>query len=155
MVSKQIRSTPSHTSPRRDFPRQVWLAGLGAVSLTRKQSTKMFNRLVTEGEQFRGEAEKFTQQFLRDFQRVTAEVSKKANAEYGPLKKRVIRNLRTTEQSIASGADEALAKLTSIYRESRAEFERVRDNAQARNRRSAPARATRKAPARRRRSPAA
>lgn len=155
MATKQIRSTPSRSTPPRDFPRQVWLAGLGAVSLTRKQSGKVFQRLVTEGEQFRGEAGKMTQQFLRDFQRVAADVSKKANAEYGPLKKRMIRNLRTTEQSIAAGADEALATLTSIYRESRAEFERVRDNAQARNRRSAPARATRKAPARKRRTASA
>lgn len=152
MVSKQIRSTPSRTNARRDFPRQVWLAGLGAVSLTRKQSSKVFKRLVTEGESFRGEAEKFAQQFVRDFKRVTADVSKKANAEYAPLKQRVIRNLRTTEKSIAAGADDALAKLTSIYRESRAEFERVRDNAQARQRRATPARATRKAPARRRRT---
>ena len=143
MVTRQIRSTPSRASATRDFPRQVWLAGLGAVSLARKQSSKTFKRLVAEGEQFRGEASKFAQQLNRDLQRVAADLSKKANAEYAPLKQRVVRNLRATEKTIGAGADEALATLQSIYRQSRAEFDRVRDNAQARNRRAAPVRTAR------------
>ncbi len=152
MVTKQIRSTSSRAKPQRQFPRQLWLAGLGAVSLARKQSSKTFARLVTEGEQFRGEAEKFAQQLNRDLQRIAADLSKKANSEYGPLKQRVVRNLRATEKTIGSGADDALAKLQSIYQQSRAEFDRVRDNAQARNRRANPTRAARKAPVRRRRA---
>lgn len=152
MVTKQIRSTPSRAKPQSQFPRQLWLAGLGAVSLARKQSRRTFARLVTEGEQFRGEAEKFALQLNRDLQRVAAELSKKANAEYAPLKKRVVRNLRATEKTIGAGADDALAKLQSIYQQSRAEFDRVRDNAQARSRRAAPTRAPRKGPARRQRT---
>lgn len=152
MVTKQIRSTPAGAKSSRQFPRQLWLAGLGAVSLARKQSRKTFTRLVAEGEQFRGEAEKFAQQVNRDLQRVAADLSKKANAEYGPLKQRVVRNLRATEKSIGAGADEALATLQSIYQQSRAEFNRVRGNAQARNRRAAPTRTARKAPVRRRRT---
>jgi len=152
MVTKQIRTTSTRAKSQRQFPRQLWLAGLGAVSLVRKQSSKTFTRLVTEGEQFRGEAEKFAQQLNRDLKRAATELSKKANAQYAPLKQSVVRNLRATEKSIGAGADEALSKLQSIYQQSRAEFERVRGNAQARNRRAAPVRTARKAPARRRRA---
>ena len=152
MVTKQIRSTSTRAKPQRQFPRQLLLALLGAVSLVRKQSRKTFAHLVTEGEQFRGEAEKFAQQLNRDLQRVAAELSKKANAEYAPLKQRVVRNLRATEKTIGAGADEAFATLHSIYQQSRAEFNRVRDNAQARNRRAAPVRTARKASVGRRRT---
>ncbi len=143
MVTRQIRSrsTSSRTASRNDFPRNVWLAGLGAVSLARKQSTKAFTRLVSEGEQFRGEAQKFAQQLNRDLKRVVADVGRKASAEYAPIKRRVMRNLNETEKSIGAGADEALATLQSIYRQSRAEFERVSRNAKARQRRAKPARA--------------
>ncbi len=151
MVSKQIRSTATAKS-QRPFPRQLWLAGLGAVSMARKQSRKTFTRLVTEGEQFRGEAEKFAQQLNRDLKRVATVLSKKANAEFGPIKQSIVRNLRATEKTIGAGADDALSNLQSIYAQSRAEFNRVLHNAQARNRRAAPVRAARKAPARRRRT---
>ena len=34
-------------------PRDLWLAGLGVVSLTRKQAAKVYGTLVEEGTQFR------------------------------------------------------------------------------------------------------
>ena len=37
-------------------PRDLWLAGLGVVSLTRKQALKTYGALVEEGGQFRDAA---------------------------------------------------------------------------------------------------
>ena len=39
-------------------PRDLWLAGLGVVSLTRKQAAKVYGTLVQEGTQFRKDAGK-------------------------------------------------------------------------------------------------
>jgi len=140
MATRQIRSIPKRASAQREFPRSVWLAGLGALSLARKQSIRVFGKFVTEGEQFRGEASRFATALNRDLQRVVTEVSKQAKSEYAPLKQRVLRNLRATEKSVNAGADEALATLNDIYRQSRAEFNRVRHNAEARQRRATPSR---------------
>ncbi len=53
-MAKQIKARRVSTARKIEVgPRELMLAGLGAVSLTRKQSLKFYGVLVAEGEQLR------------------------------------------------------------------------------------------------------
>jgi hypothetical protein len=53
-MAKQIKARRVSTARKIEVgPRELMLAGLGAVSLTRKQSVKFYGVLVAEGEQLR------------------------------------------------------------------------------------------------------
>ena len=82
-------------------PRDLWLAGLGVVSLTRKQAAKTYGTLVQEGTQFRDAAAK----------RIDA-LDKQARANLGEVKARV-------EASV----DPLLARATKAYGAVKSEFE--------------------------------
>ena len=82
-------------------PRDLWLAGLGMVSLTRKQAAKTYGTLVQEGTQFRDAAAK----------RIDA-LDKQARANLGEVKARV-------EASV----DPLLARATKAYGAVKSELE--------------------------------
>lgn len=74
-------------------PRDLWLAGLGVVSLTRKQATRAYGALVQEGGQFRDAAAK----------RIDA-LNKQARANLGEVKAKV-----------EAGIDPLLSRATEAY----------------------------------------
>ena len=56
-MAKQIKSTRRSAAKGSVDSRDFLLAGLGAVSLTRKQGIKLYGTLVDEGKQFQGRVE--------------------------------------------------------------------------------------------------
>lgn len=66
-------------------PRDLWLAGLGVVSLTRKQATKVYSTLVEEGTQFRDAASKRIQTLNKQARKNLTEVKAKVEARVDPL----------------------------------------------------------------------
>jgi polyhydroxyalkanoate synthesis regulator phasin len=77
-------------------PRQLWLAGLGAVSLTRKQAAKAYGVLVEEGTQFRAQAGKridaISRQARSDVKNIQSKVApvlNRANEAYDVVRQQV------------------------------------------------------------------
>ncbi|HRQ65010.1 MAG TPA: phasin family protein [Xanthomonadaceae bacterium] len=65
-MSKQIRSrsTPSNNST--ELARNVWLAGLGAVSVAQQKGRATFGSLVSEGRSFQSRSEKVARTVAKD-----------------------------------------------------------------------------------------
>lgn len=82
-------------------PRDLWLAGLGMVSLTRKQAAKVYGTLVEEGTQFRDVAS----------QRIEA-LNKQARA-----------NLNEVKSKVEAKVDPLLARASDVYGSVRGELE--------------------------------
>ncbi len=66
-------------------PRDLWLAGLGVVSLTRKQAVKVYGTLVEEGTQFRDAASKRIDALNKQARANLNEVKAKVEAKVDPL----------------------------------------------------------------------
>lgn len=92
-------------------PRDLWLAGLGAVSLTRKQGVKFFGTLVDEGKQFQGKFEgalvDFQSQAMAGAERVRAQVE----AFVTPLRQRAGATLGTVKAEVESRLSPVFDKL--------------------------------------------
>lgn len=81
-------------------PRNVFLAGLGAVSLAQKQGEKTLGMLVEEGEAFKGRTEKFATTLVKDVRRTAAGVERQVKAMVTPLRQRAVRTARQVESAI-------------------------------------------------------
>ena len=66
-------------------PRDLWLAGLGVVSLTRKQAAKVYGTLVEEGTQFRDAANKRIETLNKQARVNLKDVKSKVEAKVDPL----------------------------------------------------------------------
>ena len=66
-------------------PRDLWLAGLGVVSLTRKQAAKVYGTLVEEGTQFRDAANKRIETLNKQARANLKDVMSKVEAKVDPL----------------------------------------------------------------------
>ena len=66
-------------------PRDLWLAGLGVVSLTRKQAAKVYGTLVEEGTQFRDAANKRIETLNKQARTNLKDVKSKVEAKVDPL----------------------------------------------------------------------
>ena len=66
-------------------PRDLWLAGLGVVSLTRKQAAKVYGTLVEEGTQFRDAANKRIETLNKQARANLKDVKSKVEAKVDPL----------------------------------------------------------------------
>ncbi len=66
-------------------PRDLWLAGLGVVSLTRKQAAKVYGTLVEEGTQFRDVANKRIEALNKQARANLDGVKAKVEAKVDPL----------------------------------------------------------------------
>jgi poly(hydroxyalkanoate) granule-associated protein len=63
-MSKQIRS--SATNRNTDLARDMWLAGLGAMSIAQQKGRAAFGSLVNEGRSFQSRSEKTARSVARD-----------------------------------------------------------------------------------------
>jgi hypothetical protein len=77
-MAKQIKSRRVAAKPAVDS-RDLLLAGLGAVSLTRKQGIKLYGVLVDEGKQFQGRVE-------QTIESIVTPLRSRAEAAYGTVK---------------------------------------------------------------------
>lgn len=100
-MAKQVKTPRAAAAAKaRIDARDLWLAGLGAVSLTRKNSIKLYGTLLEEGKQFQGRAEQqldALQRQARDgfenakarVEAVVSPIRERAEATYGSVKSEV------------------------------------------------------------------
>lgn len=65
-MSKQIRNRNTPNRNRTDLARDMWLAGLGAVSMAQQKGRVAFGSLVNEGKTFQSRSEKVAKTVAKD-----------------------------------------------------------------------------------------
>ena len=93
-------------------PRDLWLAGLGAVSLTRKQAVKAYGVLVEEGTQFRDATGKRIDALASQAREGLDEVKAKASAAVDPLLARASSAYDTVRSELESRLSPVVAGFT-------------------------------------------
>ena len=106
--AKTKRTTRDSTA--NEAARKLWLAGLGAVSLARKQGTKLVETLVDEGEQFRARSEKYVTGVSRDVRRATTDVEKQIRGFVTPIRKRAEDTVRRFEGAVSDRLGDLLGR---------------------------------------------
>jgi polyhydroxyalkanoate synthesis regulator phasin len=141
-MAKQIKSARRSAAKGSVDSRDFLLAGLGAVSLARKQGIKLYGTLVDEGQQFQGRVEQ-TIDGLQQQARVGAElVRERVEAIVTPIRARA----EATFGSVKSEVESRLAPLLDKLGVKRASKTRVRGGAKrvVRKTKAASKRVTRK-----------
>lgn len=106
-MSKRIRST----DPERSAPlRQLWLAGLGAVSIARQQAESLFGQLVAEGRQIQ-------QRTLRTADTLAGDVRKQADGVLSSLRNRASQQAQRAVDLLGEGVSRTLNRLGVPSRE--------------------------------------
>jgi poly(hydroxyalkanoate) granule-associated protein len=101
MVRKTINTKrTARTRDANEAARKFWLAGLGAVSLAKKQSEKIVDTLVAEGEDFRARTGKFTTVIAKDARRTANDVQKRVKGYVTPIRNRVKSTLKDIESGV-------------------------------------------------------
>lgn len=109
-MAKQIKSRRVAVKPAVDS-RDLLLAGLGAVSLTRKQGIKLYGVLVDEGKQFQGRVEQ-TIEGLQDQAKLGAElVRERVESIVTPLRSRAEAAYGTVKGELETRLAPVLVKL--------------------------------------------
>ncbi len=114
-------------------PHDLWLASLGAVSLTRKQAVKAYDVLIKEGTQFRAVTNKridgLSNQARNQFDAVKAKVEPvrvRANEMYGNVRHQVETRLAAVTSMFG---DKPVAKKAKTVRKSTSAKKTVRKSA--------------------------
>lgn len=111
-MTKQIRSKrPARTVAPVEAPRKLWLASLGVFAIAQRQSEKLVETLVEEGEQFRGKAEKFVATTRRDARRTAANVQKRVDAVVQPITQGAKRTVKGFESRFGKRIRDALGRM--------------------------------------------
>lgn len=92
-------------------PRDFWLAGLGVVSLTRKQAAKVYGTLVEEGTQFRDATNKRIQALNKQARKNLDEVKAKVEATVNPL----VARAADAYDSVKGGLEARLSPVVSTF----------------------------------------
>ena len=101
MVTKTTKSKrTTRTRDANEAARKFWLAGLGAVSLAQKQSEKIVETLVAEGEDFKARTEKLANVIKKDARRTASDVQKQVKGYVTPIKNRVKSTLKDLESGV-------------------------------------------------------
>lgn len=152
-MAKQIKSRRVATAKNGVESRDLLLAGLGAVSLTRKQGIKIYGALVQEGRQFQGRVEQ-TIDGLQDQARLGAEIVRerveaivtpvraRAESAYGAVKSEIESRLAPVLDKLGAkrATRKPMAKAKRVVRKTKAATKSV-----VRDAKSATKRAVRKA----------
>jgi poly(hydroxyalkanoate) granule-associated protein len=69
----------------RDYPRQVWLAGLGAFSKAEQEGSKVFEMLVKRGEEVETQARKRAEEKVEEMKGRMEEMRGRANDNWNKL----------------------------------------------------------------------
>ena len=104
MAARKSVKSRKTAAPKPDAARSVWLAGLGAVSLTRKQGEQLYAQLNEEGRVLRASGIKFVQ-----------DTRKQAKAQItrtlAPLQKQVDAKAAQVGAAVEQGVGRALSRL--------------------------------------------
>ena len=91
--------------------RKLWLAGLGAVSVARKQGEKLVSTLVEEGTLARNRAGNLVQATARDARRAVEKTRRKVEAVVQPIAQRAKSTVRRYEARVGRSVGAALGRM--------------------------------------------
>ena len=112
MAIKQIKiKRTARTRGTNEAARKFWLAGLGAVSLAQKQSEKIVETLVAEGEEFKAKTEKYATVMAKDARRTANDVQKQVKGYVTPIRNRV----KTTLKDLESGVGDRIGAVLGRF----------------------------------------
>lgn len=115
-ATKMVRKTRNTARARRandaaEAARTLWLASLGAVSLARKQGSKLIETLVAEGEDFRTRTGKLTNNLVRDLRRAANDAQTQVKGAIAPLRENALRTVRVVEAGLNERFGDVLGRL--------------------------------------------
>jgi len=110
-MSKQTKTRrAARVRTTEETARKLWLAGLGAVSLAQKQSAKLVETLVDEGEDFKARSEKYVARVGRDVRRAAGDAQKQVKGFVTPIRKRAEETVRRFEGAVTDRLGELLGR---------------------------------------------
>ncbi|WP_440222555.1 phasin family protein [Dokdonella sp. MW10] len=102
-MTKQIKARRAGTVVAKDdVARKLWLAGLGAFSLARKQALATFDVLAAEGESLRARGGTYARSVARDAQTV-------ASVRFKPVRERLVAVRAQAEAALERGTGRVLS----------------------------------------------
>jgi poly(hydroxyalkanoate) granule-associated protein len=122
MTSTRIKARRAAGTDGREFPRKLWLAGLGAISLARREGSRMIETLADEGETFRDSAVRYANQVARDAQRTGERVRREIAQRVKPLRAEATRIAGEVSKRVDAGLNEVLARLGRARKTARREL---------------------------------
>jgi poly(hydroxyalkanoate) granule-associated protein len=111
-MAKQVktrRAAPAATA--RIDARDLWLAGLGAVSLTRKNGIKLYGTLLEEGKQFQGRAEQRIDALQRQAREGIEQARARVEAVVSPIRERAEATYGSVKSEVETRLQPVLVKL--------------------------------------------
>jgi hypothetical protein len=111
MARKIIKRKPAAAGRTRFQPRQLLLAGLGAVSLGRKQVASAYATGFDDVVQLAARAQDAAQDAARSLNGKVAALRKQARAKAAPVQKQVVSLARQAKAKVIDGVAPALARL--------------------------------------------
>jgi poly(hydroxyalkanoate) granule-associated protein len=110
-MAKQLKTRRPAAAAARLEARDLWLAGLGAVSLTRKNGIKFYGTLLEEGKQFQGRFEQSIAQFQGQARQGYANVRNRVEAAVSPIRERAEATYGTVKAELETRLAPVLDKL--------------------------------------------
>lgn len=110
-MAKQIKTRRAAAAAKaRVEARDLWLAGLGAVSLTRKNGIKLYGTLLEEGKQFQGRAEQQIDALQRQAREGFQSAKARVEAVVSPIRERAEATYGTVKTEVETRLQPVLAK---------------------------------------------
>ena len=111
-MAKQLKSRRAAPAAKaRIDARDLWLAGLGAVSLTRKNGIKLYGTLLEEGKQFQGRAGEQFDALQRQAREGFETAKARVEAVVSPIRERAEATYGTVKSEVETRLQPVLAKL--------------------------------------------
>ena len=110
-MAKQVKTRRAAAAAKaRIDARDLWLAGLGAVSLTRKNGIKLYGTLLEEGKQFQGRAEEQFDALQRQAREGFQSAKARVEAVVSPLRERAEQTYGTVKSEVETRLQPVLAR---------------------------------------------
>jgi len=110
-MAKQIKSRRVSRAKQNTFQvRQLWLAAMGAVSLGRKQSVKLYASVIAEGRGLQDRLNETVADLSGQVNLVIAEARNRAEALVSPLRARAEATFANVKSEVESRLQPVLAK---------------------------------------------
>lgn len=110
-MAKQVKTRRAAAAAKaRIDARDLWLAGLGAVSLTRKNGIKLYGTLLEEGKQFQGRAEQQIDALQRQAREGFESAKARVEAVVSPIRERAEATYGSVKSDLETRLQPVLAK---------------------------------------------
>ena len=102
--SKLVRVATRETTDARETARDIWLASLGAMSITRKQGERVLGTLINEGQSL-------NQRTVKLVDGTVSDVRSKLNGAIGKVQQTAAANLAQVEEVVGTQVGRVLSRL--------------------------------------------